>query len=844
MGTLANLLIKFTSDVSGFQRGANTVAREIHSLNTSLTRAFQTVTGIAVLHQAQQAIKGMVAEGLNFNATMQENQMAFENLLDNVKEANSLITRLYNVGRNAPLSFEELTLASKRMLAFKWDAESVVPTLTTLGDAAFGLGLGAEGVNRLVLAFGQMRSRTKVTGEEMRQLTEAGIPGWKYLAEAIGVTTKEVMDMTQKGMIPAEEAIAVMLNGMEQDFGGLMDSYAKSYKGMLTNIKKSAQETLGTIFKPTFDWLTTSVLPDILQKIRSFGEGFKIGGLQGGISAAFDPGTAATLIEIGTQIAAGFAVIKQGVEALWSVVGPVFNWIKDHFSTIGPLITGAVAAWAAYKAVMLGVEAAQGLANIAILGAAHPLMAIVTAAAMLTAGMYAVKAAYEAQQKIAIERVITAGEEAAKTEALISEYIWLKSKVELAADELDRLNELEETLLGLLPSVKDAIDDKTASLYEQEKALRLVNIAQNENLMLSGYLAAKKALPGAKEELESKQQQIQNLKAALGMEDAEPVYSPGWQGQVEKWMRENKYLQAFAVGFNWAVGGKTKEERLQQVAGEAGELEEQIKQMEDAIKAYEDLQKRKQEIEQGEGFVTTPSTVPGKAPYPWGWSPTPPPGWKGSGYGPTPSQEIADMEEMAEELRKKIEADAEALRKAIEEASGTGKDMYNKLTQGARSFIDELRRQTDEFAKFVGLFDKVERNNVSEAKMMSRMKKQFEQAKLWYESLKKLEPRLADSPGLMQEIRALGPAYARALKNMAGMSDEDLAKYKEYYSGKEMYAAQVAYEYVKVDHSGTISLEGINFNDIMTEVIRIVSSEIRSDADRYANIGGAERRMK
>lgn len=843
MGTLANLLVKFTSDVSGFQRGANTVAREIHSLNASLARAFQTVTGIAVLHQARQAIKGMVTEGLNFNATMQENQMAFENLLDDVKEANSLITRLYNVGRNAPLSFEELTLASKRMLAFKWDAESVVPTLTTLGDAAFGLGLGAEGVRRLVLAFGQMRARTKVTGEEMRQLTEAGIPGWEYLAEAIGVTTKEVMEMTQKGMIPAEEAIRVMLNGMERDFGGLMDSYAKSYKGMLTNIKKSAQETLGTIFKPTFDWLTTSVLPDILQKIRSFGEGFKIGGLQGGIKAAFDPETAATLIEIGTQIAAGFAVIRQGVEALWSVVGPVFNWIKDNFSTIGPLITGAVAAWAAYKTVMLGVEAAQGLANIAILGAANPLMAIVTAAAMLTAGLYAVKAAYEAQQKIAIERVIAAGEEAAKTEALISEYIWLKSKVELTADEMDRLNELESTLLGLLPSVKDAIDDKTASLYEQEKALRLVNIAQNENLMLEGYLAAKRALPDAKKELELKQLQIQYLKAALGMEDVEPEHLSELQAQVWKWMKENKAFKDIYDWANWTIGGTPKEELLQQIAGEAGELEEQVKQMEDAIKAYEDLQKRKQEIEQGEGFVTTPSTVPGKPPYPWGWSPTPPPGWNGTGFGPEDdaAQVVA---ELSEEIRKKIEEDAEALRKAIEEASGTGENMYNKLTQGARSFIDELRRQTDEFAKFVGLFDKVERNNVSEAKMMSRMKKQFEQTKLWYESLKKLEPRLADSPGLMQELRALGPAYARAIKNMAGMSDEDLAKYKEYYSGKEMYAAQVAYDYVKVDHSGTITLEGINFNDIMTEVIRIVSSEIRADADRYANIGGAERRMK
>jgi tape measure domain-containing protein len=834
VGTLANLLVKFTSDVSGFQRGANTVAREIHSLNTSLARAFQTVTGIAVLHQARQAIKGMVTEGLNFNATIQENQMAFENLLDSAKEANSLITRLYNVGRNAPLSFEELTLASKRMLSFKWDAESVVPTLTTLGDAAFGLGLGAEGVNRLVLAFGQMRARTKVTGEEMRQLTEAGIPGWKYLAEAIGVTTKEVMEMTQRGMIPAEEAIRVMLNGMERDFGGLMDSYAKSYKGMLTNIKKSAQETLGTIFKPTFDWLTTSVLPGILQKIRSFGEGFKIGGLQGGIKAAFDPETAAILIEIGTQIAAGLAVIKQGVEALWSVVGPVFNWIKDNFSTIGPLITGAVAAWAAYKTVMLGVEVAQGLANTAMLAAANPLTAIVAAAAMLTAGLYAVKEAYEAQQKIAIERVITAGEEAAKTEALISEYIWLKAKVELTADEMDRLNGLEETLLGLLPSVKGVIDDKTASLYEQEKALRLVNIAQNENLMLEGYLAAKEALPGATKELEAKQKQIQNLKAVLGMEGAEPVYSPGWQGQVEKWMRESKVLQAITGGVSKVLGGQTQEQVLQQVAREAGELEEQIKQMEAAIKAYEDLQKRKQEVEQGKGFVATPSTVPGKPPYPWGWNPTPPPGWTGSGYRPTPEQEIADIEAQAEELRKKIEADAEALRNAIKASTDESSSFYNKVTSAAKQFVEELRRQTQEFTRFVGIFDKVENYRMSESRMMIRMRKQFEQIKMWYEALEKLEPRLADTPGLMQEIRGLGPSYAKAIRTMAGMSDENLAKYKQYFQGKEAYAAKVAYDYVKVDHSGTIKLEGINFDELINRVIDIVSDEIRADASRYA----------
>jgi hypothetical protein len=202
-------------------------------------------------------------------------------------------------------------------------------------------------------------------------------------------------------------------------------------------------------------------------------------------------------------------------------------------------------------------------------------------------------------------------------------------------------------------------------------------------------------------------------------------------------------------------------------------------------------------------------------------------------FGGDPNSIFNGMLDTLKDSSGTVESMIEAFKK-LSGAAGTGSDAYKQLTNSAKQFVKELETQTQAFSRFVGIFDKVENNRMSESRMLIRMRKQFEQTKMWYESLRKLEPRLADSPGLMQEIRGLGPSYAKAIRSMAGMSDANLAQYKSYYSGKEGYAAKIAYDYVKVDHSGKITLEGINFDELMTKVIDIVSDEIRADSSRYA----------
>ena len=60
-----------------------------------------------------------------------------------------------------PFEFSQVSQAAQKFIAFGFSAEQVIPTLTAVGDAAAGVGLGAEGINRITLALGRWRPSPK-----------------------------------------------------------------------------------------------------------------------------------------------------------------------------------------------------------------------------------------------------------------------------------------------------------------------------------------------------------------------------------------------------------------------------------------------------------------------------------------------------------------------------------------------------------------------------------------------------------------------------------------------------------------------------------------------------------
>jgi len=262
-----NILINATDKASG---PLKSVGGEVDNLNNkaknaassglaSLAGALGTAiaVGAATGVVALVGLGGAVAvTGIAFDNMKEQAQIAFTTMLGSGAQAKAFLDDLQKFAAKTPFEFPELVSASQRMLAMGFAAEDVLPTLTAIGDAVAGLGGSSEMVGRVTTALGQMQAKGKASGEEMMQLTEAGIPAWKFLADAIGTNVAGAMKAVTAGTVSADVAIGALVAGMNAKFGGLMEAQSKTFGGMLSTIKDTFSQVSGQVMQPLFEQLT------------------------------------------------------------------------------------------------------------------------------------------------------------------------------------------------------------------------------------------------------------------------------------------------------------------------------------------------------------------------------------------------------------------------------------------------------------------------------------------------------------------------------------------------------------------------------------------------------------
>ena len=388
MATVADLLVKISADSSGLRKELNAAKRQIKT-------AFGT-DALKVSQKAQSSLKyiaagmaGIVSASVIMSAKMDMTKRAFETLTGSVERARQHLDELEKFGATTPFEFTGLTEASKKMQAYGFDVQAVIPVLTVLGDAAMAVGLGQEGIDRVTLAIGQMNAKGKVSAEEMRQLAETGLPVWDILAGKMGVTTAQAMDMAKKGAISAKEGITAILTGLEDRFGGMMDKVAGEIPQSFSNMKDSVASIMRTMgnnitdafdlktkFKNAADWLgdfaavaKRSGIKEAFEQMVPESVKTAIVGVSGVIIGIAVPAfamlagsvIAATwpLLSIGAIIGlAAVAIYKNwfGVgsffKALWTGIVNIFVWAKDLISGIVEKI-GDMASWVGNKIASL-----------------------------------------------------------------------------------------------------------------------------------------------------------------------------------------------------------------------------------------------------------------------------------------------------------------------------------------------------------------------------------------------------------------------------------------------------------------------------------------------------------
>ena len=370
----------------------NETKKRALTLGNIFKGALSVTIGMTMFEAVKRGFQTIASTAIGFNAQMEQARIGFATMLGSAERAEVFLSDMAEFAAKTPFEFPELLDASKRMLAYGFAAKDIIPTLEAVGNASAAVGLGTEGINRIILALGQMRAKGKLSAEEMRQLTETGIPAWEILAEAMGKTTAEIMDMQSKGLIPADRAIKMLVEGMNKRFPNMMAQMENTWEGVTSTIKDVWRMTIGAVTQNLFQGVVSW-----LQKVRDFAVGFydtfQKYGLQRAISESFGPEVAAMVSVLGAALR-GLASVVSAVTSFITQYGKQIKFVAIVMGTYLAL-TKAVTFAKQLMITVTAIERGQLLAKIPVLNVVSTAM-----------GIYRVQMALAAQQGIVLTGVI------------------------------------------------------------------------------------------------------------------------------------------------------------------------------------------------------------------------------------------------------------------------------------------------------------------------------------------------------------------------------------------------------------------------------------------------------
>jgi tape measure domain-containing protein len=305
--------------------------------------------------------------GLETAASNEQAQISFETMLGSAEKAGTFLTGLKDFAAKTPFEFPELQTAASSLISAGVEASKVVPIMTSLGNVTSGMGTGSEGVKRATVALQQMSAAGKITGEDLNQLRDAGVPVFDLLAAATGKSKEEVAGLAQAGKLGKVELDQLMGalesgKGLER-FNGLMEKQSQSLTGLLSTLKDTVGQQLSEAFQPAVG-IIKGQLPAITDAI-------------GKTLSAIGPVIGPVIEGLSKALGALLPLLGPIVAVLGKVLGGVLTRLASLIEkTVAPVIEGLMPVLETVADVVLMLADAVG-----------PLLAPVleTAAALLKA---------------------------------------------------------------------------------------------------------------------------------------------------------------------------------------------------------------------------------------------------------------------------------------------------------------------------------------------------------------------------------------------------------------------------------------------------------------------------
>lgn len=595
------------------QKTTNEVTENTKSFSknsNSVQGIFKMLKGLAVGYAGKTLWQALIGSNAEYEQTL----TSFEVLLQSAEKADKMMDELTDFAATTPLQLDDTTKAATLLLNYGLAEEEVMVRMQQLGDLAMG---NAEKLDRVALAYGQMLAKGKVSGEELRQMTEAGVPLQQALADAIGITTAELSKMIEKGEvgIPELNKAIEQLTGEGGRFFGMMEKQSQTFSGMLSTLKDEigifAREMGEEAFAEVKSALTG--IMDEMDRMREDGTLQKLGQ------------------EIGSAIAFAVKALSGLLSILWDMrkallaAGVAWATFKLSMSIID-LATGV---WRAIRLLTGGLTAqavAAKAATVATKGlnaalAANPIGAVISIIASLIATLITLYVttddAAESQESLtdsyresikALDDTKTAGmAEVQMLRDLGQRFDELNGKVEGDVQARNELASVVEKINAIIPDSITLIDAETGAYRLQKGAIEELAKAKEKEIQKNyeksvaeeayaridelrnskwGHLFSGDTSDYAKNTVELRRKEIAQRAAEIGLTSQDLKYVQMESNDMDLLTKGNRVANELAEAI-WGTSYVKVVEDLRKQSEELAEIDDLINLFDSAKADYE-----------------------------------------------------------------------------------------------------------------------------------------------------------------------------------------------------------------------------------------------------------------
>jgi tape measure domain-containing protein len=359
---------KIDKNIKDIGESSNQAEKQSSKLSSTLKK-LGAIVGVTYL---ANSFKNLVKGSLNAAGAMEQVDIALTTMLGSAKEAAKLQKDLVEFAKKTPFEIEGIFSSTKQLLAYGIAQEDIIDTMSVLGNIASGVGVD---MNRLALAFGQVKTTGRLMGQDLNQFTQAGVPLLAALAENLGKSEAEILQLKEAGQISFEQVKAA-LEGMTQEGGrffNLMENQSKTFLGTVSNMSDSFYQVkvaLGEALLPVAKRVVDSMI-------------IFLGNLQKSIQE-----NQATITKLANAFVGAFSLMGKAIGVVISIVKHFVAGIAQILKI--PLVKEILAAAAAVLVFSKGMAAltlAVRIFTTTALGWVSVIISIISAIGYLSQGI-------------------------------------------------------------------------------------------------------------------------------------------------------------------------------------------------------------------------------------------------------------------------------------------------------------------------------------------------------------------------------------------------------------------------------------------------------------------------